>query len=62
MIYLHDNFEGGETTFKGISIRPKQGMALLFLHNLYHEGSEVTKGVKYVLRTDVMYRLQATND
>ncbi|WP_324678782.1 2OG-Fe(II) oxygenase [Hymenobacter sp. GOD-10R] len=62
MIYLNENFEGGETTFKGISIRPKQGMALLFLHNLYHEGSEVIKGVKYVLRTDVMYRVQAANN
>jgi hypothetical protein len=31
-------------------------MALIFLHSLYHEGSEVTQGVKYVLRTDIMYR------
>jgi hypothetical protein len=37
-------------------VRPKQGMALLFLHDLYHEGSEVTQGVKYVLRSDIMYR------
>jgi len=58
MIYLNDRFEGGDTTFRGLRIRPRQGMALIFLHNLYHEGSEVTKGVKYVLRTDVMYRLQ----
>jgi predicted 2-oxoglutarate/Fe(II)-dependent dioxygenase YbiX len=56
MIYLNDNFEGGETTFRGLKIVPKQGMALIFLHSLYHEGSEVTKGVKYVLRTDVMYQ------
>ncbi len=55
-MYLNDNFEGGETTFRGLKIVPKQGMALIFLHNLYHEGSEVTKGVKYVLRIDVMYR------
>ncbi|OUJ69393.1 2OG-Fe(II) oxygenase [Hymenobacter crusticola] len=58
MIYLNDNFQGGETIFDNISIRPKQGMALLFSHNLYHAGSEVNKGVKYVLRTDVMYRVQ----
>ena len=32
-------------------------MALIFLHSLYHEGNEVTQGVKYVLRSDVMYRL-----
>ena len=56
MVYLNDNFQGGETTFSGLRIRPRQGMALVFLHSLYHEGSEVTQGVKYVLRSDVMYR------
>jgi prolyl 4-hydroxylase len=56
MIYLNDNFQGGDTTFRGLRIRPQQGMALIFLHSLYHEGSEVTQGVKYVLRSDVMYR------
>jgi hypothetical protein len=33
-------------------------MALIFYHKLYHEGSEVLTGIKYVLRTDVMYRLE----
>jgi predicted 2-oxoglutarate/Fe(II)-dependent dioxygenase YbiX len=56
MVYLNDNFQGGDTTFRGLRIRPRQGMALIFLHSLYHEGSEVTQGVKYVLRSDVMYR------
>jgi prolyl 4-hydroxylase len=56
MVYLNDNFQGGDTTFRGLRIRPRQGMALLFRHSLYHEGSEVTQGVKYVLRSDVMYR------
>ncbi|MGI4873134.1 MAG: 2OG-Fe(II) oxygenase [Janthinobacterium lividum] len=59
MVYLNDNFQGGDTTFRGLRIRPRQGMALLFRHSLYHEGSEVTQGVKYVLRSDVMYRLEA---
>ncbi|MET4108223.1 2OG-Fe(II) oxygenase [Hymenobacter sp. UYP22] len=59
MIYLNDNFQGGATTFQKLHIQPKQGMALVFLHNLYHAGSEVTQGVKYVLRTDVMYRTSA---
>ncbi len=57
MVYLNDNFQGGDTTFRGVRIRPRQGMALLFLHSLYHEGSEVTQGVKYVLRSDVMYKV-----
>lgn len=56
MIYLNDDYTGGETTFDKTVIRPKQGAALIFLHSLEHEGSEVTQGTKYVLRTDVMYR------
>ncbi|MBD2768313.1 2OG-Fe(II) oxygenase [Hymenobacter sp. BT664] len=58
MVYLNDNFQGGDTVFQGRSIQPRQGMALIFLHSLYHAGSEVTQGVKYVLRSDVMYRTQ----
>jgi hypothetical protein len=57
MIYLNDDFEGGETTFPEFLIRPEQGMALIFNHDVYHSGREVTRGTKYVLRTDVMYRL-----
>lgn len=68
MIYLNDNLEGGETTFferrkKGSKklitnriITPKTGMGLAFDHLLFHEGSVVTAGVKYVLRSDLVYR------
>lgn len=67
MIYLNENLEGGETTFferrkKGTKklipnrvISPKTGMALAFDHLLFHEGSIVTKGNKYVLRSDIVY-------
>jgi prolyl 4-hydroxylase len=57
MIYLNDDYEGGTTTFQRQIIKPQQGSALVFLHSLEHEGSEVTRGTKYVLRTDIMYRL-----
>lgn len=57
MIYLNDGYEGGETIFLKDIIKPKQGMLLIFLHKLWHAGKEVTAGTKYVLRTDVMYRL-----
>ena len=57
MIYLNDNYEGGETNFNDIAIQPKQGMVLIFQHDLEHEGSSVKQGIKYVLRTDIMYRL-----
>jgi prolyl 4-hydroxylase len=30
-------------------------MALLFDHGLIHEGAELAEGIKYVLRSDVMY-------
>lgn len=35
---------------------PRTGTALLFQHLLVHEGCVVRTGVKYVLRSDVMYR------
>ena len=58
LIYLNDDFQGGETEFRKITtVVPKKGMALVFMHNLRHEGKEVLSGTKYVLRTDIMYRL-----
>jgi prolyl 4-hydroxylase len=58
MIYLNDNYVGGETVFNNMTIQPRQGMALIFLHDLEHEGSAVIQGVKYALRTDIMFRLE----
>lgn len=57
--------EGGETIFwktkskQLVAVAPKRGMALLHAHGrrcLMHEGAEVLKGKKYMLRSDVMYR------
>lgn len=56
MIYLNDDFEGGETQFDSITITPKRGSVLCFIHEQKHEGRPLTIGSKYVLRTDVMYR------
>lgn len=56
MIYLNEDFEGGETAFDQVSIKPRTGDALCFIHEQKHEGSPVKNGVKYVLRSDVMYR------
>ena len=64
MIYLNDDLEGGETSFEDsysdesfdeFKILPKQGMALFFEHAIHHKGEPVSRGRKYVLRTDVMY-------
>lgn len=57
MIYLNDDFEGGSTKFDGIEIEPKVGSCLMFYHPLDHEGMIIESGTKYILRTDVMYRI-----
>ncbi len=57
IIYLNENYEGGETEFFGMdTIMPKTGLAVVFYHHLMHEGLPVVKGTKYALRTDVMYK------
>lgn len=56
MIYLNDDFEGGETSFEKHIIRPEKGQALIFEHSLIHAGEPITSGIKYVLRTDIMFR------
>ena len=68
MVYLTDDFAGGATEFnlkrQGVirvddpllTVTPVAGTALLFRHAILHQGATVTKGLKYVLRSDVMYR------
>lgn len=57
MIYLNDDFTGGTTTFpdQKREIHPRPGTALLFQHMLLHCGEQVVSGVKYVLRSDVIF-------
>lgn len=76
MIFLNDEFDGGETRFfelkdrrsrrgKGrrrkfdnrvrFALRPGIGGAVVFDHLLLHEGAEVTAGVKYAVRSDLVY-------
>jgi predicted 2-oxoglutarate/Fe(II)-dependent dioxygenase YbiX len=57
LLYLNDDFEGGETEFQDIcTVSPKQGSLLIFHHPLKHEGKILISGNKYALRSDVMYR------
>lgn len=55
-----ETIKGGATTLITLNenIIPQKGMLLLFDHKILHAGQSVTTGVKYVLRTDVMYRLK----
>lgn len=56
LIYLNDDFEGGETEFENLfTVAPKKGTALVFHHPLRHEGKTLISGLKCVLRTGVMY-------
>ena len=58
MIYLNNDYTGGETRFNDVVIQPQKGMALFFIHEQKHESIPITDGVKYVLRSDVMYNIQ----
>ena len=59
-IYLNDKFKGGTTRFvcgkRFFDVQPRKGSVLVFDHNLLHEGSLVTKGQKYSVRTDIMFK------
>ncbi len=59
MVYLNDNFTGGDTVFyygkERLRVSPRVGSALVFVHKQLHEGAAVESGTKYVMRSDVMY-------
>lgn len=57
MIYLDAGCVGGNTVFLDfdVQVAPEVGKALFFQHALLHAGDTVKSGVKYVLRSDVMY-------
>jgi prolyl 4-hydroxylase len=57
MVYLNQECEGGETNFllEKVTVKPKTGRALIFDHQLFHEGAAVLSGRKYVLRSDVRF-------
>lgn len=62
LIYLNDDYEGGYTTFfanvddkEGFSLKPKTGMISLMDQEIGHYVPELTDGIKYVIRTEIMY-------
>jgi len=74
VLYLNDDFDGGHTTFfipsademgvlESRPVQPRTGYATVFPHGecrvpLLHEGSSVSRGCKYLLRTEVIYSTQ----
>jgi hypothetical protein len=77
LLYLNDEFEGGETTFfmpaaregtlNAYPVRPVMGSVAIFPHGeangaLLHEGTGVRKGAKYIIRTDVEYDVKSSKE
>jgi prolyl 4-hydroxylase len=56
LIYLNDDFEGGETSFPDLLriVKPEAGCALVFGHG--HIGLPISQGDKYALHLFAMYR------
>ena len=54
IIYLNDDFVGGDTFFVDLKskINPVQGMLLLFEHHLLHEALRIELGTKYIYRSE----------
>jgi hypothetical protein len=71
-IYLNavPEFYGGSTRFLSSSsstsvlfkVQPELGLAALFRDDVWHDGEELRGGVKYLLRTDFMYKREKEND
>eukprot|EP00002_Diphylleia_rotans_P016052 TRINITY_DN3118_c0_g1_i5.p1 TRINITY_DN3118_c0_g1~~TRINITY_DN3118_c0_g1_i5.p1 ORF type:complete len:247 (+),score=48.60 TRINITY_DN3118_c0_g1_i5:127-867(+) len=63
MLYLSEVTSGGETRFLHsssddihVDFVPRQGSVLIFDHRILHEGRPIVEGVKYAIRSDVMFR------
>ena len=59
LVYFNGNFQGGETRFMEqieATVKPITGKVAIFQHKIRHEGCEVINGIKYAVRTDVIYK------
>ena len=54
ILYLNEDFNGGETFFPELefSIKPKTGSLLLFEHHILHEAQVVNSGCKMIFRSN----------
>lgn len=64
LVYLNESFEGGSTRLcvfddrfvdRSVDVQPSTGAAFVFDHKILHAGLPVISGIKYALRSDVMY-------
>lgn len=58
VLYLNDDYTGGETVFpdQALEVRPEIGTILLFPPNLRHMSKPIIRGIKYIIRSEVLYR------
>ncbi|KAL4237219.1 hypothetical protein ACF0H5_001937 [Mactra antiquata] len=43
------------------SVKPETGLSIIFNHHRLHEGAQLKDGMKYILRTDVMFKNTSQN-
>lgn len=70
LLYLNEgggsDFGGGETFYldsinantKPTKVVPSTGSAVVFEHDLFHSSEPLTFGTKFVLRTDILFKLE----
>lgn len=58
VLYLNDDYIGGETLFPDLAleVRPEVGKILLFPPTLHHMSKPISRGTKYIVRSEVLYR------
>lgn len=58
VLYLNDDYSGGETVFPDLALEvsPEIGKILLFPPNLHHMSKPISRGTKYIVRSEVLYR------
>ena len=65
LVYLNDDYEGGFTTYyntaeeAGIPIIPKKGSVVIQHQKCLHNVPSLISGIKYALRTEIMYVSEA---
>ena len=61
LLYLNEGYKGGTTDYQAErlawkSVIPKIGKVFIFDHKILHKSALQEEGVKYIMRTDIMYK------
>ncbi len=60
--YGNNSGNKDDSPIRRLAVRPVTGRVLIFEHHLLHEGAKLLNGVKYTLRTDVLYKTQGRGE